>query len=164
LAVAKIKRKADAGREYSEERWQDKGLPGSSFKPVALPLEHKAVFVTLSICNHDILQFSHYCLGTLGHQVKSSAVIRFCKIVLLSKPSQRKDKREKAQMKDSLSLTPQATKAVQRERYSISATSYNVTCFLKTRFHCCAQQRDRDIICKLQVPSLQYGRIMDLPH
>lgn len=66
-------------------------LPGSSFKPIAFPLEHKAVLITLSICNHNILQFFHYNLGTFGHEVESTAVVRFCKVVLLSKPSYRED-------------------------------------------------------------------------
>lgn len=70
-------------------------LPGSSFKPIAFPLEHKAVLITLSICNHNILQFFHYNLGTFGHEVESTAVVRFCKVVLLSKPSYREEKRAK---------------------------------------------------------------------
>lgn len=43
------------------------GLPGSSLKPIAFPLEHKAVLVTLSVRNRNVLQFFHYCLGTFGH-------------------------------------------------------------------------------------------------
>lgn len=58
-------------------------LPGSSFKPIAFPLEHEAILIALPVGNHYVFQFFHDSLGTLGHQVEGTAVIWFCKVVLL---------------------------------------------------------------------------------
>lgn len=61
-------------------------LACSSFKPSTLLFENKTIFVTLSISNSNILQFFHHCLGTLGHQLKSTVIIWLFELVLLRKP------------------------------------------------------------------------------
>lgn len=67
--------------QYSKTR-----IPGSSFEPGGGPLEDKAVLVTLSICDDNILQLFHDWSCTPAHQPQGPVVIGLCKLVLLRKP------------------------------------------------------------------------------
>lgn len=102
--------------------------PGSSFKPIAFLPEHKAILITLSICNHNVLQLLHYCLGTFGHQIESPTVVRFCKVVLLSKPSLKK---EKGTDGGESVITTSVHRALKRGWCCKHAASYSLTCFLE---------------------------------
>ena len=55
--------------------------PFPSFPPLCtLP-----VFITLSICNHNVSEFLHHCLSTFIHKLQCSLIVWFLKTVPIGK-------------------------------------------------------------------------------
>ena len=58
-------------------------LPPSPPSPP--PLCTLPVFVTLSICNHNVSEFLHHCLSTFIHKLQCSLIVWFLKTVPIGK-------------------------------------------------------------------------------